>query len=302
MTDTTKGVLAIVGASTIWGLSAMYYKLLAHVPPLEVLSHRTLWSLLFFGIVLLVQGRFGQVAGHLRAPRTLGLLALSAVMISINWFGFIFSIQQGWAMEASFGYYIFPIVAVAIGFFVFREQLSRAQFLAVLLAVVAVVMLGFGLGKPPWIALMLASTFGLYGLLKKTLDVGAVASVFIEVLLLAPLALAWLLFGVENGAFGASLKDTVLLVFAGILTGGPLMLFSYAARRISMASVGLIQYLNPTLQFLVATFVFGEVFTKWHAIAFPVIWVGLAIYTLDSLRQERSSRKRAKSAGTSSTT
>ncbi len=302
MKETTKGVLAIVGASTVWGLSSMYYKLLAHVPPLEVLSHRTLWSLAFFGLVLAFQGRLGQVAGHLRNRRVALKLALAAVMISVNWFGFIFSIQQGWAMQASFGYYIFPIVSVALGFLVFHENLSRAQWLAVGIATVAVVSLGVGLGQPPWISLLLALTFGLYGLLKKTLATGAVMSVFIEVLLLSPLALLWLGFGVETQAFGASARDGALLAFSGVLTGGPLMLFSYAARRISMATVGLVQYLNPTLQFLVATFVFAEPFTKWHAIAFPVIWVGLAIYTLDSLRQERSSRRRARSAGTSSTT
>jgi len=300
--DTTKGVLAIVAASSIWGLSGMYYKLIAHVPPLEVLSHRTLWSLAFFAIVLLMQGRLRSVAGFLRDRRTLGLLVASAVMISINWFGFIFSIQQGWAMEASFGYYIFPMVSVAFGFFFFVERLGRAQWLAVGIAGFAVAMLGFGLGKPPWIALMLASTFGLYGLLKKKLAVGAVASVFIEVLLLSPLAVLWLLFGVEQGAFGASASNAALLAFSGIMTGLPLMLFSYAARRVSMATVGLVQYLNPTLQFLVATFVFGEVFTRWHAVAFPMIWVGLAIYSWNSWRQERSARRRDRSSGTSATT
>jgi len=301
MKDSTKGVLAMITASSVWGLSGMYYKMLAEVPPLEVLSHRTLWSLVFFVIVLTLQGRLSETATHLRNRRDMVLLVGSAVMISVNWFGFIFSIQQGRAMEASFGYYIFPIVSVAFGMIFFGERLSKAKWLAVGIAAIAVTFLGFGLGNPPWISLMLASTFGFYGLLKKKIAVGAVMSVFLEVLLLAPLALLWLGFGVENGAFGHSWNISLLLAFSGVLTGGPLMLFSYAARRVSLATVGLVQYMNPTLQFLVASLAFGEAFTPWHAIAFPAIWTGLAIYTAESWRQERSARKRSISAGTSAT-
>jgi chloramphenicol-sensitive protein RarD len=314
MNERHKGILAMIGASVIWGLSGIYYKQLAHVPPLEVLGHRTLWSLVFFAIIITFQGRFSEVWRILRTPRTVAMLALSAVMISANWFVFILSIQMGWAMQASFGYYIFPLVAVALGYLVLGERLSKPQKIAVAIAATAVIMLGVGLGNPPWISLILATTFGAYGLIKNRLDVGSAISVAIEVLVLSPIALIWL-FGVHQfgwsgmgaiersvAVFGSNLRDSLMLMFSGILTAAPLILFSYAARRISLSAVGLVQYLNPTLQFLVATFIFSEGFTKWHAIAFPLIWTGLAIYSIDSLRQERSARKRSINSGTSETT
>jgi chloramphenicol-sensitive protein RarD len=311
MSEYLKGIAAMIGACVIWGLSGIFYKELAHVPPLEVLGHRTLWSLVFFGIVIAFQGRIPEFLDILRTPRTVALLVVSAIMISTNWFVFILSIQMGWAMQASFGYYIFPLVAVALGYVVLGERLSKVQKIAVGIAASAVIILGIGLGNPPWISLILAATFGAYGLIKNKLDVGSVISVAIEVLVLSPIALIWL-FGIHQfgwsgmgeiehnvAIFGTNLRDSLLLVFSGILTAVPLILFSYAARRVALSALGLVQYLNPTLQFMVATFVFVEPFTKSHAIAFPLIWAGLALYTLDSLRQERSVRKRAINSGTS---
>lgn len=311
MSEYLKGIAAMIGACVIWGLSGIFYKELAHVPPLEVLGHRTLWSLVFFGIVIAFQGRIPEFLDILRTPRTVALLVVSAIMISTNWFVFILSIQMGWAMQASFGYYIFPLVAVALGYVVLGERLSKVQNIAVGIAASAVIILGIGLGNPPWISLILAATFGAYGLIKNKLDVGSVISVAIEVLVLSPIALIWL-FGIHQfgwsgmgeiehnvAIFGTNLRDSLLLVFSGILTAVPLILFSYAARRVALSALGLVQYLNPTLQFMVATFVFVEPFTKSHAIAFPLIWAGLALYTLDSLRQERSVRKRAINSGTS---
>lgn len=308
MSEALKGVLAMIAACIVWGLSGMYYKLLEHIPPLEVLSHRTIWSFVFFGIVLLFQRRLPQIISTLKNRQLVLMLAFSAIMISANWFTFILSIQKGLAMESSLGYYIFPLVAVVLGYFVLGERFSTVKIIAILIAFVAVVTLGIGLGNPPWISLILALTFGAYGLLKKQMSIGPVISVFIEVLLLAPIALIWLI-GVHNfgwsgqvGVFGTSWRDSVLLMLSGILTGGPLILMSYAARRISLSTLGLVQYLNPTLQFLVATFVFMEPFTKWHAIAFPLIWLGLLIYSLENWRQEKSARKRDITVGTSSTT
>lgn len=306
MSEASKGVAAVVGACVIWGLSGMYYKLLSHVPPLEVLAHRTLWSLVFFGVVLAVQGRLGQLLALLRSWRVMALVAFAAVMISANWFTFIFSVQTGRAMQASLGYYMFPLVAVIFGFVLLGERLTRLQWGAVALAVVAVLVLTAGLGVAPWISLFLAVSFGLYGLLKKGSGAGPVVSVTGEVLLLAPLALAWL-FGVHMlgwtgvtganlGTFGHDLSDSLLLAFSGPITAGPLILFSYATKRVSLASVGLVQYLNPTLQFLVATLVFLEPVSRWHAIAFPLIWVALALYSWESLRQERALRRASATA------
>ena len=291
-----RAVFALVCACTVWGLSGIYYKALAHVPPLEVLSHRTLWSMVFFGTVLLVQGRANQVRATFRDTRTLGRLSIAAIVIAMNWGGFILSIQMGWALEASLGYYIFPLVSVAIGFFVFGERYRTKQAIAIAIAAVAVLVLTIGLGAAPWMALMLAGTFGAYGMLKKQLDLGPIISVFFETLLLAPLAILWLLgahlddwslVGRSAGLFGGNWQDSLMLAFSGIMTGGPLVLFSYAARRLTLTSVGLIQYLNPTLQFAVAALIFAEPVTLWHSIAFPLIWAGLALYSWDNWRAER---------------
>jgi chloramphenicol-sensitive protein RarD len=293
MREETKGVIAMVATCTIWGLSGIYYKLLDHIQPIEILAHRTLWSCAFFAFVLLLQGRISVLGQALGARRQLFSIALAALMISTNWFVFITSIQIGRAMEASLGYYIFPLVAVLLGAVAFRERLGKAQLFAVALALCAVVTLTLGLGMPPWISLVLATSFGLYGLVKKGLSVGPVVSVTAEVLLLSPIALTvlWYFHTGPGGAFGRNWQDRLLLMFSGILTGTPLIMFSYATKRITLATVGLVQYLNPSLQFLVATLLFQEVFSFWHAIAFAMIWTALAIYTTASLRQDRAARR-----------
>jgi chloramphenicol-sensitive protein RarD len=284
MTEGWKGVLAIAAAATVWGLSGVYYKALSAVPPLEVLSHRTLWSTLFFLAVLAAQGRVGEAAAVLARPRAWAPLAASAVLIAVNWLLFIAAVQEGRALEASIGYYIFPLVAVALGFLVLGERFTPRQSAAIGLAAAAVVLLTLGTGAAPWTALALAGTFGAYGLIKNRVRVGPVASVFVETLILAPLALGWLAW-LGGGAFGRDWGTSAMLAFSGPLTGGPLMLFAYAARRIPYATVGLVQYLNPTLQFAVAVALFGEPFSLWHAAAFGMIWAGLALYSWGSWRR-----------------
>ena len=293
MREATKGIIAMVATCTIWGLSGIYYKLLDHIPPIEILAHRTLWSCVFFAFVLLIQGRISVLGQALAGRKSILMIGFAALMISTNWFVFITSIQIGRAMEASLGYYIFPLVAVLLGAIAFRERLGKAQLFAVALALCAVVTLTWGLGVPPWIALILASSFGLYGLVKKGLSVGPVVSVTAEVLLLSPIALTvlWYFHSDGHGAFGVNWHDSLLLMFSGILTGTPLIMFSYATKRVTLATVGLVQYLNPTLQFLVATLIFQEAFSFWHAVAFAMIWTALAIYTTASLRQDRAARR-----------
>lgn len=293
MREETKGVIAMIAACTVWGLSGIYYKLLDHIQPIEILAHRTLWSCAFFAFVLLLQGRISVLGQAVGARQSVFSIALAALMISTNWFMFITSVHTGRAMEASLGYYIFPLVAVLLGAVAFRERLGRAQLFAVALALCAVVTLTAGLGVPPWIALVLATTFGMYGLVKKGLSVGPVVSVTAEVLLLSPIALVvlWYFHAGDGGAFGGNWQDSLLLMVSGVLTGTPLILFSYATRRITLATVGLVQYLNPSLQFLVATLIFQEVFSFWHAIAFAMIWTALAIYSTASLRHDRAARR-----------
>lgn len=312
MSDTRKGMAAMIGTCVIWGLSPLYYNLLRHVPPLEVLSHRTLWSLLFFASILLWQGRLGQLGQLLRTRRGFVLVAVAGLMISANWFLFILSIQIGRAVEASLGYYIFPLVAVLLGRAFFKEQLSGLKWVAVGLAFIAVATLTAGLGAAPWISLVLAFTFGFYGVIKKGISAGPVVSVSGEVLLLAPFAAVWLLgvhlggweglVGRNLGVFGHNLHDSVMLAFSGVLTATPLILFSYASRRLPLSTIGVVQYLNPSLQFLCAVLVLGEVVTPWHMVAFPLIWVALAVFSGETLRQDRSARRRVIRAGTSSTT
>lgn len=308
MSDTAKGIWAMIAACVIWGLSPLYYKALSFVPPLEVLSHRTIWSLVIFGLVLVVQGRLGQLRAALSHPRSLAVVVLAAVTISVNWGVFIWSIQFEHAVEASLGYYIFPLVSVLLGALVMGERLRRMQWIAVSVVACAVLFLTWGLGVPPWISLILASSFGLYGLIKKRLELGPVVSVTGEVAVLAPLALIWLwgvhvqgwqgVTGRNVAAFGSGLYATALLVVAGAMTAGPLILFSYASKRLTMATVGLMQYLNPTLQFMCATLVFAEPFSRWHAITFVMIWGALAAYSLESLAQERASRRAARRSAT----
>lgn len=291
-----RGLGAMALASSIWGLSGIFYKMLAPVPPLEVLAHRTFWAFVVFAGALALQGRLGHLTRALRGGPGARVWpsALAAILISINWFGFIYSVQVGKALEASLGYYIFPLVAVALGVLVFRDSLSRVQAFAVGLAALAVLLLTLGLGVAPWIALVLATTFGLYGLVKKLSPLGPMVSTAAEVALLAPLALTWL-WGVHfqgwlgptgrpGGVFGSDWQLSLLLILSGPITGVPLMLFSYASKRIPLTTVGLVQYLNPTLQFSVAVLVFGELFTFWHGLAFGLIWTALALYSGETLR------------------
>ena len=296
MSDGARGVAAIVLACTVWGLSPLYYAMLKHVPAAEVLAYRSLWSLAFFACVLTVQGRLRLVAQAVTGAQV-GRIAAAALMISLNWFGFIFAIQTGHGMEASLGYYIFPLVAVLLGWLFFGETLGRAQWLAIALAALAVAGLTWGLGVPPWIALGLAGTFGAYGMIKKGLDLGPVVSVMAEVLLLAPLALGWVVLAGTQGA--GSWQTHALLALSGPLTATPLVLFSFAAQRLKLSTVGVVQYLNPTLQFGCAVLVFGEPFTPWHGLAFPLIWLALAIYSVAAIRQDRAARRAASNAATS---
>ncbi|RME16384.1 MAG: EamA family transporter RarD [Alphaproteobacteria bacterium] len=306
MISTTRGMLSIIAATVVWGLSSIYYKMLADVPPGEVLAHRTLWSLVFFAAVLTLRGRLGELGGLILRPRALGLVALAALAISTNWFVFIWSIQVGRAVEASLGYYIFPLVAVLLGMVLFGERLGPAKWLAVALAAAAVLVLTLGLGVAPWVSLVLAFTFGTYGVVKKRLAAGPTVSVTAEVLVLAPVALLWLwgvhtqgwtgLTGRNVGAFGHDLKTSLLLMFSGVLTATPLMLFTTATRSLPLGLVGVMQYINPTLQFLVAALVFAEPVTRWHWLAFPLIWLAVAIYSIESIRQDRAARRARRAA------
>ena len=304
MTASTKGILAMIGSCIIWGLSSLIYKKLSNVPAIEILAHRTVWSFVFFVILLGAQGRLREVRGSFSDRRSTCLTVLAALMILANWFLFIWSIETERATQASLGYYIYPLVSVVLGWFFFGERLGCLQWTAITLVAVAVSALTYGLGGAPWVSLTLAGTFAIYGLLKKQLSVGPVVSVTSEVTMVAPFAVIFLLLTWHNGeaTFGQDLVTTGLLIFAGQLTAVPLILFSFAARRVSMATIGLVGYLNPTLQFLCAVVVFAEPFTSWHVMAFVMIWSALSLYSIAVWSQEKASRKASVAAAASGTT
>ena len=292
MSEVKKGVLAMVVACIVWGLSPLYYKLLISVPPIELLSHRTIWSLVLFALVLFIQGRLRGALGVLGNRHIMATLFIAALMIAFNWFVFIYSIQINRATESSLGYFIFPLVSVIFGVVLFREKLGRAQMLAVMLAAVAVLILTYGLGQAPWIALSVSVSFGIYGVIKKSLSIPAIVTVTLEVLLLSPIALMILYLhhaSDSGGQFGQSLSVSLLLILSGPMTATPLILFSYATRRVALATVGILQYINPSLQFLCATVLFLEPLSLWHAIAFPLIWAALALYSWASFQTAKRS-------------
>lgn len=308
MTEAAKGVLAIVGACVIWGFATLYYKAMSHVPPLEMLAHRSLWTLVLFGAVLALQGRLAQVGRLIGGPMG-GRVALAGAIVALNWGLFIFAIQAGYAVQASLGYYIFPLVTVVIGVLALGERLSTAQAAAVGLAALAVGLLTWGLGVAPWMALALAFSFAPYMLLKKKLNAPAAVSVTAEVALIAPFALALLVwvgaggtvFGRTGGWFGADLYSTLMLPVSGLITGLPLVMFSWGAQRVRLSTLGLVQYLNPTLQAFSAVVVMGEPFTRWHGLAFGLIWAALAVYSFEIWRQDRVARRADSSDATSGT-
>jgi len=280
MNRTAQGILAILAACVIWGLSPLYYNLLTMVPPLELLAQRTLWSFLFFALVLGLQGRFSALIHALGNRGHVITLFAAACAIAVNWYFFIYSVQINRVSEASLGYFIFPLVAVVFGLIVFKEKLSALQWVAVALAVFAVLILTYGLGVAPWLALVLSLSFGTYSVLKKRLDLSPVISVTLEVMLLLPLTVPYLL--IQNWPIQDSTDSWqiwFLLMGSGPLTATPLILFSYATRRISMSTVGIMQHINPSIQFLVALLIFAEPMTDWHFGAFSIIWVAVVIYS-----------------------
>ena len=280
-----------MGAFGFWGLVPLYWKLLADVPAAELLAHRVAWSLPCLAALLLLASRAADWTAALRSPRAAGLLASSTFFITVNWFVFLWAMNTGRVLDSSLGYYINPLVSVLLGFLFLGERLHRAQGLAVGLAAAGVVVLTARHGLP-WISLVLGFSFGLYGLARKMADVPTVTGLFVEIALLTPLAVGYLVWlgGRGEGAFGPDdPARSLLLAAAGPVTAVPLALFAEGVRRLRLATVGFLQYLTPTGHFLLATAVFGEPFDGSHLVAFGLIWLALAIYTVDLRRRLRPS-------------
>ena len=282
MNSSKLGILAIVLACVIWGFAPVYYKMLINVPPIELLAHRTVWSFLFFFGVLICLGKARDLKNVFIGTKTrVNTIAISSLLIAVNWFFFIAAVQTNQVTEASLGYFIMPLVTVFWGLIIFKEKLSFLQLFSVFLAAVAVCILTYGLGAAPWIALILSFSFSIYAVLKKKVEISSIVSVTGEVLILTPVGLLFIFYfhAVGQGSFGSDLKTSFLLTLAGPLTALPLILFSYGTRRINLSTAGLLQYLNPSLQFLCATYIFLEPLTFWHLISFPIIWIALLLYS-----------------------
>lgn len=274
------GMAYAVAAFGLWGAFPLYFAAVAAVPALEVLAHRIVWSVACVAVALGLWRQWPAVGRALAERRVLLALAGSALLISANWLVFIWAVAQGRVLEASLGYYITPLVSVLLGWLVLRERLVPLQWGAVALAALGVGVMLARAGALPWVSLALAATFSSYGLVRKLTQVGAMPGLFVEVLLLAPLALVYLLvLGGAGSLPSAGAGMSLLLAAAGLVTATPLILYAQAVRRLRLASVGLFQYITPTCQMLLAVFVFGETFTATHAVAFSCIWLALALYS-----------------------
>ncbi|HEY0164430.1 MAG TPA: EamA family transporter RarD [Sphingomicrobium sp.] len=275
-----------VAAYGLWGVLPIYFKAVAGVAAIDIVAHRVLWSLPFLAMLLFITRGWGEVAQAIRRRRTLILLLCTAVLIAINWLLYVHAVTSGHILAGSLGYYLNPLVNVLLGRFVLKERLSWLQWAAIAIAAAGILALIGGALDQLWISLTLAATFATYGLLRKIALVDSVAGLTIETAVLAPLAIGWLAWGLALGEpnFGTTGAETQLLLLAGVVSTIPLLLFTAAARRLPYSTLGMLQFLAPTLQFLLAVWIYGEPFGTAHAIAFGAIWIALALYMLALFR------------------
>jgi chloramphenicol-sensitive protein RarD len=283
------GLICGVSAFVFWGLVPIYFKALQHVPASNILAHRIVWSVSMTALLISLGKDWSTLGRAVRSGKVFLTLFFSALLVTVNWFLFIYAINTDRVLQGSLGYYINPLVNVLLGMVFLRERLRPWQALAVILAFAGTLNLALRQGGIPWISLSLAGTFGLYGLLRKTVRIEAVNGLFVETTLMFPFALGYLVFqGVRgDGAFWVGgWPTTILLFLAGAATTFPLVWFTSAARRLNYSTVGLLQYIGPTIMFFLGVFRYGEPFTAAHKITFACIWAGLAIFVLDSLRAQ----------------
>ncbi|MGM8849125.1 EamA family transporter RarD [Salinicola halophyticus] len=291
--EARRGVMFGVAAYAMWGCFPLFFSLFDGVPAFEVLVQRILWSCAFLLVVVTLMGRWPALRRSFRSSRELARgLAWSlgcALLIALNWGLYIYAVETHHVLQASLGYFMTPLVNVALGMLVLRERLSRWQMLAIGLALAAVVLQLVMLGRLPWISLVLAMTFGTYGLLRKRVALDALSALLVETSLLLPLslvALVWLSWHGQSH-FGDGAGTTALMIVSGVITTLPLLAFAGAARRLTLSTVGFLMYLNPTLQFLLALWVFGEPISASQLITFVLIWIGLGFYSVDTWRRHR---------------
>ena len=296
MDERRSGVGAGLGAYVLWGVFPLYFPLLEPAGGLEIVAHRVVWSLLFVALLLTVRRDWAMVATTVTDRRSLLVLAAAALLIAVNWLVYVYAVNSGHVVEASLGYFINPLVSVVLGVAVFRERLRRLQWVAVGIAVVAVLVLTVDYGRPPWIALTLATSFGLYGLMKKVVRVEAAPGLFVEtaVVFVPALVVIGVLQAHGDAAFGhEGAGNTLLLASTGLATAIPLLLFAAAARRVPLSTIGLLQYVTPLMQLSIGVFVYDEPMPPARLAGFAIVWLALTVFTADSLRQARSTRRTA---------
>jgi chloramphenicol-sensitive protein RarD len=290
--DSELGVLLALCAHLVWGGMAYYFGLLRHISPAEIAVNRGLWSLPIAAAIVWYLGQFGEVRKALASPRRLATLALCSGLIVFNWGFYVWSIEVGRTLESSLGYFINPLLNVVMGYLFLGERFTRPQLVALGLAALAVVVQTVAAGVFPWLGLMLASTFCLYGFLRKTIPVGPTQGFFIEVSIIAVPLMAVEAYLVRAGLnhFGGTLKDSLMLMGCGAMTAAALLLFAGSIRRIRYSTAGMLQYISPSLVFLTAVFIFREPIDAWKLASFALIWLALAIFTLAALRDEKNRR------------
>lgn len=298
MTDRSAqtGVLLAIAAYTMWGIAPMYFKLLLDVPAPDILLHRIVWSMLILLVLVLALGQLPKVRQAISNPKVMKVLLISGLLLGGNWLLFIWAINNDHLLDASLGYYINPLLNVALGRIFLGERLRKLQKYAVALALSGVVILVVSFGQVPWIALALAGSFGIYGLLRKQVAVDSLPGLMLETLLMMPFAIAywiWLASPASN-MFANSWDMNSILVCAGIVTTAPLLCFTAAARRIMYSTLGFFQYIGPSIMFVLAVFLYNEPLHQERLITFALVWAGLALFSFDSYRHFRNNRKAMK--------
>ncbi|WP_214475951.1 EamA family transporter RarD [Mesorhizobium sp. dw_380] len=288
-----RGFLLALGAYLLWGLLPFYMKAVAHLPLAEVIAHRIVWSVPIAAAVLVWAGRTADFKAAIRSPRTIAMAALTAALISVNWGIYVWAIAVDRTVETALGYYINPLVSVVVGALLLGERLDRLQIAAVVLATVAVAVLTIEGGKLPWVSLALAFSFAAYGFFRKTLPIGPSQGFLLEVLLLSVPALAYIVYLITTGQdhiVSSNGTDTALLIGCGPVTSVPLLLFAFGAKLLRLSTIGIMQYIAPTMVFLIAVLIFDEPFGTTQAVAFVLIWTALAIYSWSMLTTARRAK------------
>jgi len=275
-----------IAAYGLWGVLPIYFEAIRAVPAVDIVAHRVLWSLPFLAVLVVVGGGRAKVRAAIRRPRTIAMLTLTALLIGTNWLLYVYAVTSGHILAASFGYYLNPLANVLLGRFVLREKLSGLQWTAVGIAAAGIVILAAGALSQLWLSLALCVTFALYGLFRKIVPADPLTGLAVETALLFPLAIAWLgwMALASQPIFGSSTRDLELLLLAGIVSTTPLLLFVAAAKRLAYSTMGMLQFIAPTLQFLIAVLLYREPVTMAHVIAFPAIWAALVLYAIAMLR------------------